>query len=115
MPFPIGGILEAVNELGDLGLVDSVSAGIRVHGSSPSFKVYVLNATEVFHGLYPVVPRRVRIEGAEHAMYDLMGKDTTLFHHAATEDPDAIGSQHVQQYRRWFESMWTTVGRDYVP
>jgi hypothetical protein len=41
-----------------------------------------------------------------------MGKDTTLFHHARTEDDTSIGSQYVDQARAWFDSMWTTVGRN---
>jgi hypothetical protein len=41
-----------------------------------------------------------------------VGKDTTLFHHAATSDPDAMGTQYVQQAREWFDSMWDNVARE---
>lgn len=111
----LGGIADALNELGHLGLVDTVTAQIRVHGSAPSFKVYVLNGTDAFLGFYPVVPRTVQIDKQDHQVLDLMGKDATLFHHTATDDTDAIGTQHVEQLRQWFDSMWTTVGRDYTP
>lgn len=109
----LGGVVEAVKELGELGLVSSISAKIRVHGMSPSFKLYVLNGSDAFYGLYPVVPRRVRIGDADHNVYDLMGKDTILLHQSASDDSDSVGSQHVQQYRLWFDSLWNSVGRDY--
>jgi hypothetical protein len=47
-------------------------------------------------------------------VYDLMGKDTTLFHHAATNDPDSMGTQYVQQARQWFDSIWDTVAREFT-
>jgi hypothetical protein len=42
----LGALVDALTELGDLGLVDEVSAQIRVHGSAPAFKMYVLNGTD---------------------------------------------------------------------
>ena len=36
-------------------------------------------------------------------MWDLMGKDTILFHHTAEADPDSMASQDVAQSRPWFE------------
>ncbi len=111
----LGGTVEAIRELGDLGLVERISAEVRVHGASPAFKVYLLNRTDVFLGFYPVVPRTVQIDKREHQVLDLMGKDSTLFHHTANEDADAIGTQYVAQLQGWFDSMWTTVGQDYTP
>jgi hypothetical protein len=45
-------------------------------------------------------------------MYDLMGKDATLFHHAATEDDTSTGTQYVEQAKLWSDSMWNTVSGD---
>ncbi|MET7468847.1 hypothetical protein ACFYO8_12205 [Micromonospora sp. NPDC005257] len=43
-------IVEAVRELGDLGLVKDAVAEVRVHRAAPLFKLYILNGEEVFFG-----------------------------------------------------------------
>ena len=43
-------------------------------------------------------------------MFDLMGKDVTLFHYAS-DDPSGIGEQYIDQAQAWFDSMWSTVSR----
>jgi DNA-binding transcriptional regulator YhcF (GntR family) len=105
-------IIDSVGELAELGIVEETSAEVRVHRSTPLFKLYVLNGTEVFFGFYPVREHKLTIKGEPHAVYDLVGKDTVLFHHAATNDGDAMGTQYVQQAREWFDSMWNTVARE---
>jgi hypothetical protein len=45
-------------------------------------------------------------------MYDLMGKDATMFQFQAYVDPDALGGQYVNQAQAWFDSMWATVSRE---
>jgi hypothetical protein len=45
-------------------------------------------------------------------MYDLMGKDTTLFHYEKGDDPDSIGGLYIAQAQAWFDSMWNTVSRE---
>jgi DNA-binding transcriptional regulator YhcF (GntR family) len=111
----LGGTVAAIHELRDLGLIPEVHAEIRAHQAAATFKVYILNEAEVFFGYYPVVPRTVAIDGEDHAVYDLMGKDSILFHRGATDDPDSPDSQYVTSTREWFESMWTTVARVYTP
>ena len=49
-------------------------------GRSPYRKVWRL----AFFGFYPVREHKLTIKGEPHAVYDLMGKDATLFHHAAS-------------------------------
>jgi hypothetical protein len=44
-------------------------------------------------------------------MYDLMGKDATMFHYESSDDPADIGGHYVQQAQAWFDSMWSTVSR----
>jgi hypothetical protein len=108
-----GGILDQVQELGDLGLVRSANVEVRVVSVTPLFKLYVLNDEEVFFGFYPAVERTVAIKGEPLAIYDLMGKDSTLFHFAANDDDTSVGTQFVESCRGWFDSLWTTIAREY--
>jgi DNA-binding transcriptional regulator YhcF (GntR family) len=110
-----GGIVDQVHELGELGLVRSVDVSVRVHSGSPQFKLYLLNNEEAFFGFYPVVEREVSIGGASVAIFDLLGKDIPLFHHAITDDDDAAGTQFVEASRAWFDSVWNTIAREYQP
>lgn len=105
-------ISESVHELGELGLVQEASVQVRLHPVSPLFKLYLLNNGEVFFGFYPVTEHKVNIDGEPHPVYDLMGKDATLFHHARTDDDTATSSQYVDQARMWFDSMWNTISRE---
>lgn len=107
-------IAETLDELLDLGRVQKASLTVRVHPCPPPFKLFILNGTDAFFGFYPVREHAVTIEGEKHNVYDLMGKDAVLFHQAASDDTDAIGSQYVREAQAWFESMWTSVARDSV-
>lgn len=110
-------IADSLQELAELGLVPQADAQLRVHSVAPLFKLYILNGDEVFFGFYPVVERTLTIKGAEHSVYDLMGKDAVLFHYAATPGTaeGSTDSQYVEQAQRWFDSMWATVTREYTP
>jgi DNA-binding transcriptional regulator YhcF (GntR family) len=105
-------IAESVRELADLGLVQSASARVRVHGSSPMFKLYILNRAEAFFGFYPIAEHAVPLQGQTVSMFDLMGKDATMFHYETGEDQDSIGGQYLGQAQAWFDSMWNTVSRE---
>jgi hypothetical protein len=76
-------IIDSVTELADLGLVRSATAQVRVHGSVPMFKLYILNHAEAFFGFYPIAEHEVTLAGQPVRMFDLMGKDATMFHHEA--------------------------------
>jgi DNA-binding transcriptional regulator YhcF (GntR family) len=104
-------ILESVGELAELGLVADASAQVRVHGGAATFKLYILNREEAFFGFYPITEHTVRLDGQPVPMFDLMGKDVTLFHYAS-DDPAGIGGQYLAQAQDWFDSMWSTVSRD---
>jgi len=108
-------LVDSVQELAALGLVEEASATVRTHGTVPLFKLYLLNGENAFFGFYPVREHVVTIKGEKHPIYDLMGKDTILFHHATSDDDTSTGSQYVEQARTWFESMWNTVARDLTP
>lgn len=111
----IDGIQDQVHELADLGLVPAATAQVRVFGASPQFKVYLINDEEVFFGFYNIVERTVTIKGMPVAIYDMMGKDVPLFHYAVSDEDTSHGTQFVRSARTWFESLWTTVAKDYHP
>ncbi|MGV9361968.1 GntR family transcriptional regulator [Amycolatopsis sp. NPDC003731] len=102
-------IVETVNELGELGLVADARAEVRACPTVPLFKLYLINDAEVFFGYYPVQEHTVTLEGSPTPIWDLMGKDTILFHHSADADDDTLASQYVKQSRMWFDSIWNTV------
>jgi DNA-binding transcriptional regulator YhcF (GntR family) len=105
-------IVDAVNELGELGLIADAHAEVRVAPAVPLFKLYLINNSEAFFGYYPVQEHTVKLDNEPTAMWDLMGKDATLFHHSADTDPDSMASQYVAQSAMWFDSIWTTVARE---
>lgn len=104
-------ILDSVAELEDLGLLDSARAEIRVHGCPPLFKLYILNNDEVFFGFYPIRHHEVKIKGTPHPMFDLMGKEASLFRHT-TRDGSSVSAQYVAQAREWFTTVWETISRE---
>ncbi|MGW0252772.1 GntR family transcriptional regulator [Nocardia goodfellowii] len=107
-------IVDAVTELDELGLI-TASAQVRTYPAVPLFKLYILNGERAFFGYYPVVEHKVKLDGESVPIWDLMGKDATLFHHAQDADLDSTGSQFVAQSQMWFDSIWNSVARDYRP
>ncbi|TDO62584.1 regulatory GntR family protein [Kribbella sp. VKM Ac-2571] len=110
-----GAIAESVRELGELGLVQKTEVETRVIPLSMMFKMYLINDEELFFGFYPVVEREVKIGNKDVSIFDAVGKDTVLFHHSVSDGDRATGSQYVEQARRWFDSLWGTLGRTYEP
>jgi DNA-binding transcriptional regulator YhcF (GntR family) len=104
-------ISDSVRELGDLGLVEKASAEVRVLGTAPLFKVYILNNHDLFLGFYPVMEHPVAVDEGQVQAFDPMGKDTVLFHHAADVDPDSTDAVYVAEAVRWFDSVWNTIAR----
>lgn len=103
-------ILDTVQELASFGLVDEANATIRVHNCPPLFKLYVLNQEEVFFGFYPIKEHALSLAGSPRVVYDLMGKDATLFRHSARDG--RAEAQFVEQARAWFDSVWQTITRE---
>ena len=108
-------IVESVSELAALGLLDSGSVEVRTAHIAPLFKLFVLNDAEAFFGFYPVVKHAVVVKGVPVETFDPMGKDATLFHFAATDDPDSVESRYVEQAQAWFNSVWDSVAQEYDP
>ena len=111
----IDGLVDSVNELADLKLVRSASIEIRVHQLPPVFKLYVLNNEEVFFGFYDVTEHAVTLDGQSVPIYDVLGKDASLFHFTTNDDDASNGPRYVQEARAWFESVWNTIAHDYKP
>jgi DNA-binding transcriptional regulator YhcF (GntR family) len=108
-------IVDSVCELAALGLLDSGVAEVRTAHIAPLFKLFILNGVETFFGFYPVVKHTVAVKGKPTDIFDPMGKDATLFHFAATDDPDSVDSRYVEQAQTWFDTVWNSVARDYDP
>ncbi|MEU8335544.1 hypothetical protein [Micromonospora tulbaghiae] len=106
-------ITESVRELADLGLVRNANAEVRTYGTTALFKLYIINGKEVFFGFYPVVVHNVTIKSESGPIFDVMGKDATLFHFAVSDDEASMNSAYVEQARAWFDSVWTTIAREY--
>lgn len=111
----VDGIIDAVTELAEMGLIKSAQAEVRVHRITPSFKLYILNGNEVFFGFYPIVEHSIKLAGESAEIFDLMGKDATLFHFAAVDaDETSDAPEFLQQAQAWFNSVWRTISDEYV-
>ncbi|MET9650429.1 winged helix-turn-helix domain-containing protein [Streptomyces sp. NPDC006460] len=108
-------ITDSINELEHLGLVQEGNVSVRVHSGTQFFKLYVVNQEDAFFGYYPIRPNKVVTQGEAIEIYDLVGKDTVLFHHSLNDGDSSSGAQQVEQAQMWFDSVWETIGRDYNP
>lgn len=106
-------LTESVAELASLGLIKSATAEVRTYELAPWFKLFILNDSEVYFGFYSVVEHEVTLKGEPAKVYDVMGKDANLFHFAADDDETSVGPEYVREASRWFESVWSTVAREY--
>ncbi|MBW8088584.1 GntR family transcriptional regulator [Streptomyces hygroscopicus subsp. hygroscopicus] len=106
-------ISDAISELSHLGLVAESNVSVRVHSGTQFFKMYIINEQDVFFGYYPIRPNKVVAQGEVVEIYDLVGKDATLFHHSTNDGESSGGAQQVEQARMWFDSVWNTIGRDF--
>ncbi|MEV0088355.1 GntR family transcriptional regulator [Saccharopolyspora sp. NPDC050642] len=105
-------IVDTVNEMGRLGLVADAKAELRVYPAVPLFKLYLINKSEAFFGYYPVREHVVQLDGEDTPIWDLMGKDATLFHHAAEPNDESLSALFIEQSQMWFDSIWSTVARE---
>jgi hypothetical protein len=103
-------LLRSVTELAELGLVQSATAEVRTQPASPLFRLYIINGREAFQGFDPLGEHALSSEGDNKGDGEPMSEDTPLFHQEATEDPEAVGSQFVNQANNWFDSIWTNNG-----
>ncbi|WP_177206852.1 hypothetical protein [Saccharomonospora viridis] len=74
----------------------------------PLFMLCLIKNSEVPFGY-----RRVKLNGTPTSVWDLMGEDTVLFHHSVDADDETMASHYVKQSRMWFDSLWTSVAREW--
>jgi hypothetical protein len=106
---------EAIEQLGDLGLVNQASVQVRVHGTAPLLTMYLLNHQQLFLGLSRVVERRVKIDKKMVKVHEPSMGSSALVNHSADADPDSAGSREVKETARWFDNIWDTLARPYEP
>lgn len=111
----VGSLVDSVAELAELGLVAKATTEVRAHRLVPTFKLFILNGQEAFFSFYPVAEHTITLDGEQVPIYDLLGKDATLFHFAMSDDETGNGPRYVEQAGAWFESVWNTVAREYKP
>lgn len=111
----IDSLVHEVNELGELGLVPSVSIEVRVHQIAPSFKLFVLNNEEAFFGFYLVQSHKVRIDDDDVDIFDVLGRDASLFHYTVRDGDVTNNRQFIETAQRWFDSVWMTISTEYTP
>lgn len=103
-----GGLADTIDELVDHGLIEQGSVTVRVVGTPPLSKLYLVNGTDTFFGWYAITHHKVKYDGKTLPVVDLMGKDTELLHFT-TSQPDDSGSLFVAESQRFFEAQWELV------
>lgn len=101
----VGAIAKAAGELEELGLVRRVNLDVRLHALPPLFKMFIVNDSDVFFGLYPIQRRTIPIDQEDHDVFDLIGKDAVMFRYESA-DTRGPGAPFVAQARQWFDSVW---------
>jgi hypothetical protein len=66
--------------------------GPRFVSVTPRRCPYVLNDEEAFFGFYSIRQHDVQIRGTAHPMFDLMGKEASLFRYT-TRDGSPVSAQ----------------------
>jgi hypothetical protein len=115
----IATLTDAVNNLAATQIVPTTHVEVRVHSLGPSFKLYLLNGDAAFFGFYPVTTAAHTRSARQSPMslHHPSGWDATLFTAAdgqgSTTEPAAMGPPFTIQAQRWFDSIWTTIARDF--
>jgi DNA-binding transcriptional regulator YhcF (GntR family) len=93
-----------------VGLIESSSIEIRMHGIPPVHKLFILNETEVFFGFYPIEKNTVTFDNGEQTdIYDPSGTAANLLYFSRTGEESTQGAMVVENLRNWFNSMWDTI------
>ncbi|MGW1912889.1 GntR family transcriptional regulator [Streptomyces sp. NPDC002076] len=98
---------KVLGELSAEQLVPRVEYEFRHAPFAPTFKLYVINRSEVLHGPYIPIVRPVMFEtGEEVRAVDVLGLGATLTHHVRDARADSPGSTFVDGMKAWFEATW---------
>jgi hypothetical protein len=106
-------IADSVQELTDMGLIETGNVEIRAHPCPPLFKLYILNGEEAFFGFYPIVQHNIQLTSGPRVMYDLMGKDALVFRYSL-HSGNSADQLYIDQARHWFDTMWQTISYEYT-
>jgi hypothetical protein len=116
-------VTAAVRDLTESGLARSASVEVRVHSLGPSFKAYILNDERVLFGFYPAARYSMTVgstrgrTGRPVELHHPSGWETTLFGPDDRTGVDttstSAGPPFHEQARAWFDSVWSTIGREY--
>ena len=110
-------ITSSICELTSARLLESASVQVRVHDLGPTFKIYMLNDERVLFGFYPVTRYSVTAKNKAIELHHPSGWDGSLFGAddgaSLSLDSHASGPPFTEQARGWFESVWSTIARDY--
>ncbi|MGW7524730.1 winged helix-turn-helix domain-containing protein [Streptomyces sp. NPDC054783] len=98
---------KVLGELRTEKLVPSVEYEFRHAPFAPTFKLYIINRSEVLHGLYVPLVRPVLLAPREEVQaVDVLGLGATLTHHVRDSRADSPGSTFVDSMTTWFEATW---------
>lgn len=101
-----GSMCDALRELGDRKPGPEVSVEARTVPMTPDRKLYLLNRSEVLHGVYVLDRRTIRLRGVEVEIVDVRGMGADLFREVKDDDPQSKGSKGVSVNQEWFDSVW---------
>ncbi len=77
---------------------------------TPPVKLYLLNGAEALMAYYMIARREEQADDATLDMYDVMGRESLLFHfEKATGQRDAA---FVKESQKWFDALWETITTD---
>ncbi|MFF3913330.1 winged helix-turn-helix domain-containing protein [Streptomyces sp. NPDC001852] len=103
----IASLDKVLGELHTEKLVPEVEYEFRHAPFAPTFKLYLINRSEVLHGLYIPLVRPVMLDPREEvAAVDVLGLGATLTHHVRDGRADSPGTTFVEGMTAWFEAMW---------
>jgi len=102
-------IRQTVEEIRTTGLAQEAQVRVRTLRLGPIIKLYTINDERSLIGFYPTTEHAMAVEGRDIALHHPSGWEATSFdvnEHA--QQPSFASQAHA-----WFESLWTTIGRDY--
>ncbi|AOR33541.1 GntR family transcriptional regulator [Streptomyces fodineus] len=103
----IASLDKVLGELHTEKLVPQMSYEFRHAPFAPTFKLYIVNRSEVLHGPYIPLVRPVMLDTGEQVeAVDVLGLGATLTHHVRDGCADSPGSTFVDGMTAWFEAMW---------
>jgi hypothetical protein len=87
-------------------------AEVRMHRATQLFKVFIINESMVFFGVYPIEERSLRNSEGAGQVYDLRGFKTRMFHYRSEQGRE-VDRHLVYVYNEWFASMWASIATPY--